>query len=221
MVVNKQSNYRTNEIEKDLRGYLPRLIVETDIPGGDVVFRTNQQPDDQFVQALRQLEMMKTKNLIKNYGVQNSTMDDVFLKITRQTKDAHEPGQTSFDMEQIGLYQGEKSENPVLPCTSSVIRSTGVSFFPPWFMSIAIHKTDLGRHLRNTSALPLLQTVTNILARTHHPVLDRDGHCHGNVRNRVRHTGKTKVCCRISMTHQLAVDSNLEPKQMPVNSLIY
>jgi hypothetical protein len=105
LVVNKQSNYRTNEIEKDLRGYLPRLIVETDIPGGDVVFRTNQQPDDQFVQALRQLEMMKTKNLIKNYGVQNSTMDDVFLKITRQTKDAHEPGQTSFDMEQIGLCQ--------------------------------------------------------------------------------------------------------------------
>jgi len=121
LVVNKQSNYRTNEIEKDLRGYLPRLIVETDIPDGDVVFRTNQQPDDQFVQALRQLEMMKTKNLIKNYGVQNSTMDDVFLKITRQTKDIHESGQTSFDMEQIGLCQGEKSENLVLPCTPYVL----------------------------------------------------------------------------------------------------
>jgi hypothetical protein len=68
------------------------------------VFRTNQQPDDQFVQALRQLEMMKTKNLIKNYGVQNSTMDDVFLKITRETKDGNESGTTSVDMERIGLY---------------------------------------------------------------------------------------------------------------------
>jgi hypothetical protein len=104
LVINKQPNYRTNEIEDELRTYLPQLNVEADIPGGDVVFRTNQQPDDQFVQALRQLEMMKTKNLIKNYGVQNSTMDDVFLKITRETKDGNESGTTSVDMERIGLY---------------------------------------------------------------------------------------------------------------------
>ena len=102
--MNKQAHYRTNEIENELRGYLPQLNVETDIPNGDVVFRTNQQPDDQFVQALRQLETMKTKNLIKNYGVQNSTMDDVFLKITRDTKDGNESGATSVNMERIGLY---------------------------------------------------------------------------------------------------------------------
>ena len=30
-------------------------------------------------------------------------MDDVFLKITRDTKDEDEPGTTSIDMEQIGL----------------------------------------------------------------------------------------------------------------------
>jgi hypothetical protein len=81
------------------------MNVESDVPsGGDVVFRTNQQPDEQFVQALRQLEMMKTKDLIKNYGVQNSTMDDVFLKITRDAKDDNEPGSTSVDIEHIGLY---------------------------------------------------------------------------------------------------------------------
>jgi hypothetical protein len=47
---------------------------------------------------------MKTKNLIKNYGVQNSTMDDVFLKITRDTKDEHDGGTASVDIEHIGLY---------------------------------------------------------------------------------------------------------------------
>jgi hypothetical protein len=104
LVVNKQSNYRTNEIQDELRGYLPQLTVETDIPDGDVVFRTNQLPDEQFVKALRQLEVMQTKNLIKNYGVQNSTMDDVFLKITRETKDGQESGTTSVDIERIGLY---------------------------------------------------------------------------------------------------------------------
>jgi hypothetical protein len=67
------------------------------------VFRTNQLPDNRFVQALRQLEIMKNKNLIRNYGVQNSTMDDVFLKITREVKQRNEPGATSFDIEQIGL----------------------------------------------------------------------------------------------------------------------
>ena len=102
MVINKQSNYRTNDIEGELRGHLPQLTVEADIPDGDVVFRTNQQPDDQFVQALRRLETMKTKNLIKNYGVQNSTMDDVFLKITRDTKDGNDTGTTSVNIERIG-----------------------------------------------------------------------------------------------------------------------
>jgi hypothetical protein len=56
------------------------------------------------VKALRQLEVMQTKNLIKNYGVQNSTMDDVFLKITRETKDGQESGTSSVDIERIGMY---------------------------------------------------------------------------------------------------------------------
>ena len=102
--MNKQTNYGTNEIEGELRVYLPQLTVETDLPGGDVVFRTNQQPDEKFVQALRRLEVMKVENRIKTYGVQNSTMDDVFLKITRNTKDGDDSGTTATDMEQIGLY---------------------------------------------------------------------------------------------------------------------
>ncbi len=92
-------------MESELRSYLPQLTVESDLPGdGDVVFRTNQQPDEQFVQALRQLDSMKTKNLIKNYGVQNSTIDDVFFKITRDTKDGNQEGTTSVNIERIGLY---------------------------------------------------------------------------------------------------------------------
>jgi hypothetical protein len=47
---------------------------------------------------------MKTKNLIKNYGVQNSTIDDVFFKITRDTKDGNQEGTTSVNIERIGLY---------------------------------------------------------------------------------------------------------------------
>ncbi|CAF3562792.1 unnamed protein product [Adineta steineri] len=101
LVINKQPNYGTNEIEGQLRNYLPQITVETDIPGGDVVFRTNQQPNDQFVQALRQLQVMQTNNLVKNYGVQNSTMDDVFLKITRDTKDGSETGSAAYDIEKI------------------------------------------------------------------------------------------------------------------------
>ena len=31
-------------------------------------------------------------------------MDDVFLKITRETKDGNESGTASVDMERIGLY---------------------------------------------------------------------------------------------------------------------
>jgi hypothetical protein len=104
LVVNKQNGCRTKDIKHELRPFLPQLTVETDISGGDVVFRTNQQPNDQFVQALRQLEVMKRENRIKNYGVQNSTMDDVFLKITRDTKKSEdEPGSTSVNVERIGL----------------------------------------------------------------------------------------------------------------------
>ncbi len=105
MVINRQPNIPTNQIEDELRTYLPQLNIESDLPGGDVVLRTNQQPDENFVQALRQLEAMKTKDLIKNYGVQNSTMDDVFLRITRDAKDENAAGTISVNMERIGLYE--------------------------------------------------------------------------------------------------------------------
>ena len=101
-MVNRQVNDRGNAIESELREYLPQLTIEADIPGGDVVFRTNQQPNEQFVQALRRLEAMKDSNQIKAYGVQNSTMDDVFLKITRDSKLGDEHGSTSVDIERIG-----------------------------------------------------------------------------------------------------------------------
>ncbi|UJR37764.1 hypothetical protein I4U23_030457 [Adineta vaga] len=101
LIVNKQSNHDTNTITNELRAYLPQITVEADIPGGDVVFRTNQQPNEQFVQGLRQLDIMKSKNLIKSYGVQNSTMDDVFLKITKDTKDENDSSTTSVTMDRI------------------------------------------------------------------------------------------------------------------------
>lgn len=103
LVVNKQLGYHTDDIKNELQSFLPKLKIESDISDGDVVFRTNQQPDEQFVQALTQLETMKKENRIKSYGVQNSTMDDVFLKITRDTK-IHNPSQTtSIDIDTIGL----------------------------------------------------------------------------------------------------------------------
>ena len=103
MVVNKQPGFQTEQIENELRRYLPHLNVETDASvDGDVVFRTNQQPDEQFVGALRQLDQMKTKNAIKNYGVQNSTMDDVFLKISRDAKGRNEAGSV-VNIERLGL----------------------------------------------------------------------------------------------------------------------
>ncbi|CAF3526948.1 unnamed protein product [Rotaria sp. Silwood1] len=100
-VINKQNGYHTNDIQNELRQYLPKLKIETDIFDGDVVFRTNQQPNEQFVQALNQLEMMKNQNRIKNYGVQNSTMDDVFLKITRDIKNNNEFHSTSINIDTI------------------------------------------------------------------------------------------------------------------------
>ena len=69
-------------------------------PNGDVVFRTNQQPNEDFIQALRVLESMKKENRIRNYGVQNSTIDDVFLKITKDTKTGEE---VQLNIETIGL----------------------------------------------------------------------------------------------------------------------
>jgi len=103
LVINKQNGCNTNDIKNELCHYLPQLNIETDIFDGDVVFRTNQQPNEQFIQALHQLEVMKNENRIKNYGVQNSTMDDVFLKITKETKVEDELQSTAVDINTIGL----------------------------------------------------------------------------------------------------------------------
>ncbi|CAF4092876.1 unnamed protein product, partial [Adineta steineri] len=101
LIINKHSSCRTNTIENELRNYLPELKSEIDIPDGDVVFRTNQQPNALFIQALRHLESMKINNQIKNYGVQNSTMDDVFLKITRDAEVKNDSNSTSLDTNTI------------------------------------------------------------------------------------------------------------------------
>jgi hypothetical protein len=103
LVINKQNGCNINDIKNELCHYLPQLNIETDIFDGDVVFRTNQQPNEQFIQALHQLEVMKNENRIKNYGVQNSTMDDVFLKITKETKVEDELQSTAVDINTIGL----------------------------------------------------------------------------------------------------------------------
>ncbi len=105
LVINKQNGCRTDDLKIELARYLPAVSVESDIFDGDVVFRTNQQPNEQFVQALRQLEVMKNENRIKNYGVQNSTMDDVFLKITRDANTDKELHSTSMDTNAIGKDQ--------------------------------------------------------------------------------------------------------------------
>ncbi|CAF4869162.1 unnamed protein product, partial [Rotaria sp. Silwood2] len=101
LVINKQNGCHTNDIKNELCQYLPKLKIETDILDGDVVFRTNEQPNELFIQALNQLEIMKKENRIKNYGIQNSTMDDVFLKITRDTKNDNESNSTSIDIDTI------------------------------------------------------------------------------------------------------------------------
>ena len=102
LVVNKHAHPSSNDIEQELRRYLPQIAIETDIPGGDVVFRTNQLPDERFVRALRKLDGMKKNNQIKTYGVQNSTMDDVFLKISRDSQNEDGKGSSAVNLERIG-----------------------------------------------------------------------------------------------------------------------
>lgn len=125
LVINKQGNFTTRNLQKELRPYLPNLKVETDVANGDVVFRTNQLPNEQFVQALRQLDVMKEDNRIKNYGVQNSTMDDVFLKITRETNDNTEGESTAVDVTTIGKARQSRELRSVLRlvCRASMRRS--------------------------------------------------------------------------------------------------
>jgi ABC-type multidrug transport system ATPase subunit len=100
LIINKETTFSTNEIVNQLSQYLPKLTIESDISNGDVVFRTNQQPSEDFIQGLRVLESMKKENSIRNYGVQNSTMDDVFAKITNEAKTGEE---IQVNIETLGL----------------------------------------------------------------------------------------------------------------------
>lgn len=46
---------------------------------------------------------MKKENRIKNYGIQNSTMQDVFFKITHDKTIENPSNSISLDIETIGL----------------------------------------------------------------------------------------------------------------------
>ena len=86
VIVSKQHSLTSDDVQRELCRYLPQVTVETDLSeGGDVVFRTSQPTSDQLVQALKHLESMKAKNQIRSYGVQNSSLEDVFRKLTEGT----------------------------------------------------------------------------------------------------------------------------------------
>ncbi|CAF1239735.1 unnamed protein product [Adineta ricciae] len=157
LVVNKNNSYSTEDLKNELRRFLPKLKVETDVSIGDVVFRTNQQPNEEFIQALRRLEVMKNENRIKNYGVQNSTMDDVFLKITRDSKVANDGESTSVDVDIIeqqcqAMFHDQRFD-------------TGLSYYLSQYKGL-LWKTVLVRYRRwaLTLIILLLPILYNIIS---------------------------------------------------------
>ncbi|CAF4070781.1 unnamed protein product, partial [Rotaria sordida] len=165
LIINKQNNSHTDDIKNTLCHYLPELKVETDILDGDVVFRTNQQPNEQFVQALYHLETMKKENRIKYYGVQNSTMDDVFLKITKDTNIENESESISADTDTL--------EQQCHNVFNDQHISTGIPYHLSQYHGLII-KSLLVRYRRWALTLivlllPILYNLlSNITSRSHH-----------------------------------------------------
>ncbi|CAF1314882.1 unnamed protein product [Rotaria sordida] len=100
IIINK-SNDQTNDIENQLRPHLRELTIERDTSGGDIVICTNEKMSSHFVDALEKLEAMKEAKQIRNYGVQNSSMEDVFLKIVRDAGETDQSETTTINIEQI------------------------------------------------------------------------------------------------------------------------
>ncbi|CAF1666556.1 unnamed protein product, partial [Didymodactylos carnosus] len=88
-IITKRPNVRrtSDEIKQILKRYLSQITIESETPA-ELVFRSNEQPNSQFIDALKQLDQMKLDNQILDYGLQNSTMDDVFFKITQENTDS-------------------------------------------------------------------------------------------------------------------------------------
>ncbi|CAF0751595.1 unnamed protein product [Didymodactylos carnosus] len=60
--------------------YLPHAEIELESKD-EIVIRVNVSPNQNFINCLKQLEFMKYYEQIANYGVSNTTLDEVFLKI--------------------------------------------------------------------------------------------------------------------------------------------
>ncbi|CAF1266993.1 unnamed protein product [Rotaria sp. Silwood1] len=65
-LINKYLNNSTIEIESN----------------NQLIIQTNQQSSNLFIQLLYQLENLKENKIILNYGLSNTTLDEVFLRIT-------------------------------------------------------------------------------------------------------------------------------------------
>ncbi|CAF3997700.1 unnamed protein product, partial [Rotaria sp. Silwood1] len=65
-LINKYLNNSTIEIESN----------------NQLIIQTNQQSSNLFIQLLYQLENLKQNKIILNYGLSNTTLDEVFLRIT-------------------------------------------------------------------------------------------------------------------------------------------
>ncbi|CAF3609148.1 unnamed protein product, partial [Rotaria sp. Silwood2] len=83
---NKKSHYDLfNLIKKSLK----KSTIEIQ-SNNQLIIQTNEQSSQLFIQILYQLENLKKNNSILNYGLSNTTLDEVFLRITNDQYEANE-----------------------------------------------------------------------------------------------------------------------------------
>jgi len=78
-------NLNENKDKKNLFEIIKKYLINSNIEietNNQLIIQTNEQSSQIFIQLFNQLDLFKEKNFILNYGLSNTTLDEVFLRIT-------------------------------------------------------------------------------------------------------------------------------------------
>jgi energy-coupling factor transporter ATP-binding protein EcfA2 len=80
LIINLNENKDKNNLFEIIKKYLINSNIEIET-NNQLIIQTNEQSSQIFIQLFNQLDLFKEKNFILNYGLSNTTLDEVFLRI--------------------------------------------------------------------------------------------------------------------------------------------
>ncbi|CAF4245429.1 unnamed protein product, partial [Adineta steineri] len=97
LIVNTLNNSLNKNIFKIINEIFLNSNIQSEI-NNQLIIQTNETQSNLFIQLFSQLDLLKENNLILNYGLTNTTLDDVYFHLINKNEDKLEKDEENRDL---------------------------------------------------------------------------------------------------------------------------